>query len=76
MHSHENPNRDVNQRSRRIAALQIGADSPDEFSQLDVWRKPGTHAMFDLLVMRISQIPVTRELSREDAGWFGSKPRR
>ncbi len=27
--------------------------------------------MFDLLVMRISQIPVTHELSRDDAGWFG-----
>jgi hypothetical protein len=30
--------------------------------------------MFDLLVMRISKILVTLELSREDAGWFGSRP--
>jgi hypothetical protein len=30
MHSHENPNRVLGQISRRIAALQIGADSHDD----------------------------------------------
>jgi hypothetical protein len=60
MHQHENPNRDIGPWSRRIAALQIGADSPDEFGRLGVWRSPTAHAMFDLLVMRISKIPVRR----------------
>lgn len=68
MHPHENPNHDVKQRSRRIAALQIGADSPDEFSRLAVWRNPSAHVILDLLAMRISQIPVTRELSRKGCG--------
>jgi hypothetical protein len=34
MHPHANPNRDIGQISRRIAALQIRADSPDEFGRL------------------------------------------
>jgi hypothetical protein len=32
MHSHENPNRDIGQTSRRIAALQSGAGSLDDLA--------------------------------------------
>jgi hypothetical protein len=42
-----------------------------QFSNPDDWRRQGHHAMFDLLVMRISNFPVTWRTVRSAAARFG-----
>ena len=76
MHRHGNPNRHLGKTSRRNAALQIAASRSDDLTIRTSGEARGRHAIFDLLVMRISQLPqASARTSCNAAGWFGSLTR-